>query len=777
MVEKFGLSQPVLRLEDPRLLRGGGRYTDDVREPGTLHGYVLRSPHAHANILSIDTSKAAALPGVAAVLTDDDYVADGYGNIPQIPLPIANKANSKPFTAHYRPLAHKTARYVGDPVAFIVADSIAIAKDAAELIEVEYEPLPAVVQTAAAAEAGSPLVWPGRPDNVSFVHELGDEAAVDAAFAKADRIVRQRLEITRVSANSMENRACQCHYDPDADLFVFRAGLQGLFTIRHDLAAIFKEPETKFRVLAGDTGGSFGMKGLLYPEQILTTWASRRTGRPVKWMAERSEALISDHHGRDNITDAALALDKDGKFLAMKVETIASLGAYVSQLGLGSPTNNLGSLAGVYTTPSIFVRVTGVFTNNNPTAPYRGAGRPEASYVMERLVELAADEMGLDPVELRRRNMIPPTAMPFKTGLIATYDSGEFENTMDVALEAADYRGFEARRAEAKARGKLRGIGVACVIERAAPPGMEVVEIRFSPSGSASVVTGAADGGQGYTTMFTQIVCDKLGLTPDKVRIVRSDTETMAYAGGPGGSRMSAMGTSAALKAAEGIIAKGRRLAAHALEAAEADIVFRDGNFLIDGTDRTIGLAAIARMAYTPARLPPGAEPGLYEIGTYRGTQFNFPNGCHVCELEIDEETGVVELVRYVCSDDVGTVINPIVVKGQVEGGIVQGLGQVFMEQIVYDEQGQLLTGSFMDYAMPRADNLCSIEVLSNPVPTPTNPLGIKGVGEAGTVGALPAGINAVIDALSPLGVRHFDMPATSERLWRVIQEAKAVAQ
>jgi carbon-monoxide dehydrogenase large subunit len=396
---------------------------------------------------------------------------------------------------------------------------------------------------------------------------------------------------------------------------------------------------------------------------------------------------------------------------------------------------------------------------------------------MERMVDLAADEMGIDPVELRRCNMIPPAAMPFKTGLIATYDSGEFENTMDMALTAADYKNFEARRAEAKARGKLRGIGVASVIERAAPPGMEVVDIRFSPSGSVTVVAGPAEGGQGYTTMFTQIVCDKLGLAPDKVRVVKSDSETMGYAGGAGGSRMSAMGSAAAVHAIEKIINKGRKLAAHALEASEGDIVFRDGNFLIDGTDRTIGITEVARLAYTPAKLPPGMEPGLYETGTHRSTQFNFPNGCHVCELEIDPDTGVVELLSYVCSDDVGTVINPIVVKGQVEGGIVQGLGQVFMEQIIYDDTGQLLTGSFMDYSMPRAHDICNIEVLSNPVPTPTNPLGVKGVGEAGTVGALPAGINAVIDALSPLGIRHFDMPATSERLWRVIREARRAAE
>jgi carbon-monoxide dehydrogenase large subunit len=773
MVHKFGISQSVPRVEDPRLLRGGGRYVDDVTLPGMVPSYVLRSPHAHARLGAIDTTKAAALPGVLAILTAADYAADGYGPLPVPPASPRNARNAKAVFPPRPPLAQGKVRYVGDPIVFIVAETLAIAKDAAELIEVEYQPLPCVTSTAAAAGGSAPILFDEAPDNICYIHDLGDAAATEAGFAKAARIIRQRFPISRVSPNSMENRGCFCHYDRHADFFTFQAGLQGVFNIRQDLAKIFNQPESKFRVIAEDVGGGFGMKGQLYPEYVLVTWASRRLGRPVKWTAERSEGLISDNHGRDNVTEAALALDRDGKFLAMRVDTIVSVGAYAGPMASGPGTNNIGTLAGVYTTPAISVHVTGVFTNNNPTGPYRGAGRPEAAYVIERLVDLASRELGIDAAEIRRRNMIPPSAIPFRTGLVFTYDSGAFEKTMDMALEMADYRGFEARRAESRRRGKLRGIGLAYAIERAAPPGIETVEIRFSPSGTVTIVAAPADGGQGHATMFTQIVCDRLGVQPEMVRFTRSDSEKLAFGGGAGGSRVSAMGGSAAVLAAEKIIAKGRKIAAHALETAEADLVFRDGAYLIDGTDRRIAMTEVAKLAFMPEKLPRDLEPGLYETGTHRSDIMNFPNGCHVCELEIDPDTGTVELCRYVVVDDVGTLINPLLVKGQIHGGVAQGLGQVFMEEIVYDERsGQMLTGSFMDYAMPRAADLCAFEVGSNPVPTPTNPLGVKGVGEAGTVGALPAGANAVIDALAPLGIRHLDMPLTSERLWRAIRAA-----
>jgi carbon-monoxide dehydrogenase large subunit len=773
MVHKFGISQSVPRVEDPRLLRGGGRYVDDVTLPGMVPSYVLRSPHAHAMLGAIDTTKAAQLPGVLAVLTAADYAADGYGPLPVPPASPRNARNAKAVFPPRPPLAQGKVRFVGDAVAFIVAETLAIAKDAAELIEVDYEPLPSVTSTAAAASGSAPVLFDEAPDNICYTHDLGDAAATEAGFAKAYRIVRQRFPIARVSPNSMENRGCFCHYDPRADFFTFQAGLQGVFNIRQDLAKIFNQPESKFRVIAEDVGGGFGMKGQLYPEYVLATWASRRLGRPVKWIAERSEGLISDNHGRDNVTEAALAVDRDGKFLAMRVDTSVSVGGYAAPMASGPGTNNIGTLAGVYMTPAIFVHVTGVFTNNNPTGPYRGAGRPEAAYVIERLVDLASRELGIDAAEIRRRNMIPPSAMPFKTGLVFTYDSGAFEQTMDMALEMADTRGFAARQDEARRRGKLRGVGLACVIERAAPPGIETVEIRFSPSGTVTIVAAPADGGQGHATMFTQIVCDRLGVAPEMVRFTRSDSEKLAFGGGAGGSRVSAMGSAAALLAAGKIIAKGRKIAAHALEAAEADLIFRDGDYLIDGTDRRIAMTEVARLAFLPEKLPRGLEPGLYETGTHRSDIMNFPNGCHVCELEIDPETGTVELCRYAVVDDVGTMINPLLVKGQIHGGVAQGLGQVFMEEIVYDEtSGQMLTGSFMDYAMPRAGDLCAFEVGSNPAPTATNPLGVKGVGEAGTVGALPAGANAVIDALAHLGIRHLDMPLTSERLWRAIREA-----
>jgi carbon-monoxide dehydrogenase large subunit len=524
-------------------------------------------------------------------------------------------------------------------------------------------------------------------------------------------------------------------------------------------------------------GGSFGMKGALYPEIPLTAWASKRIGRPVKWRCDRSEGFVADDHARDNVSDVEIALDKDGKFLALRVRTTAALGAYVSMNGFGPPTNNLGGLAGVYTFQAIHVAVSGVFTNTSPLSPYRGAGRPEASYIVERMIDLAAFELGVDPAELRRRNLIPPEAMPYKTALTFTYDCGEFEKLLDKTLAKADYAGFPARRKESEAAGKLRGIGISFTIEQAAGPSTETAELRFDPSGTAIVLAGSTPHGQGHETIYKQLVCEKLGLSPDDVRVIEGDTDKVSFGTGTGGSRTATIGTSAVLQATDKVIEKARKIAAHMLEASEQDIALEDGKFTIAGTDRSVAFKAVASAAFAPDKLPPGMEPGLFEMATYNATKANFPNGCHICELEITPETGEVAILRYSVIDDCGTELNPLLVKGQVHGGIAQGAGQALMENIVYEaDSGQLLTGSFMDYAMPRAGDFCAFDVSAMPVPTKTNPLGAKGVGESGTVGALAAVMNAVNNALQPLGIKHIEMPATPARIWQAIREAKSAA-
>jgi carbon-monoxide dehydrogenase large subunit len=769
-MENYAIGQGVPRVEDPRLLRGGGRYVDDIVFPRMVRGHVLRSPHAHARIVAIDISRAKAAPGVLLVLTGEDYRAAGYRQLPITRRPHRNALGVEPFFPPRFPLARDVVRFVGDCVVFVVAETQAEARDAADLIEVTYEPLPSATETKI---GGAPAVWSERPDNVAFVHDAGNQATTDAAFAKADRIVRQRLVITRVMANPMETRGCVVFYDANADEYTVHSGVQSAYGARQNLAAILGESETKLHVVVDDVGGSFGLKGV-YPEHVLVAWASRLLARPVKWIADRSEAFVGDNHGRDNVSDVELALDTDGNFLGMRVSTTANLGAYFSPNGSGPPTNNIGSIAGIYRTPAIFVRVTGVFSHTCPTGPYRGAGRPEAAYVIERTVDFAARELGFDPVELRRRNTIPAAAMPFKTGLTFTYDSGDFARSIDMAVALADYQGAAARKATAARAGKLRGVGVAAIVERATGvPGVEAVEIRFAPTGGVTVLAGTTENGQGHRTMYTQIVCDRLGVDPAGVRVIEGDTRRLAFGSGTGGSRVSAMGGSAAVLASLKIVDKGRKIAAHALEAAEADIEFNDGAYVVAGTDRSLALTEVAKMAFAPARLPPGLEPGFSETGTHRAAAENYPNGCHICEVEIDTETGVVSIVRYAVVDDVGTVINPHIVEGQVQGGIVQGAGQALMESVTYDQSGQLVTGSFMDYAMPRGRDMCAIESDSFSVPTKTNLLGVKGVGEAGTVGALPAVMNAVLDALAPLGIREFDMPASSERIWRAIAAAR----
>ncbi|HEY7246172.1 MAG TPA: xanthine dehydrogenase family protein molybdopterin-binding subunit [Xanthobacteraceae bacterium] len=763
---EFAIGQSVSRFEDPRLLKGGGRYVGDMVLPGMAFGHVLRSPHAHARIRSIDVSRAKTAPGVLAVLAGADWKASGWGDLP-VPGGLKRRDGSA-FRPPYRGLVMDRVRFVGDYVAFVVAETYNQALDAAELIAVDYEPLPACVSTAEAATAGAPRVWDECPDNIGFVQLFGDKAAAEAAIAKADHVVRHRFVVNRVTAATMEPRGCLGDYNAAEDRYTIYTTLQRTHPFRSELAPILKVPESKIRVVAGDIGGSFGMKSAVYNEVALVLLGSKRVGRPVRWTSTRSESFLCDAQARDNVTEAELALDKEGNFLGLRVRTVASIGAYL-QTGMPAFTGNIGTLAGVYRTPAIHADVSAVYTHTNPVRPYRGNGRPEAAYVIERVVDLAADELGIDPAELRRRNYIAPEAMPFKTGLTFTYDSGEFERSMDMALELADFAGFERRRQEARKRGKLRGIGLSNTIERAAAQGFEGAEIRFDKSGTATLLAGSVTQGQGHETIFKQIMCDRLGIDPQEVHYIQGDTDEVFVGEGTGGSRSATIGGSAVLIAAERITEKGKHIAAHILKLDADEVKFADGVFSSPRTNRTLTIKEVAKEAMEPANLPKGIDVGLIATATYFAPVQNFPNGCHICELEIDEDTGEVEIVRYSVVDDVGTVINPLLLKGQIVGGVAQGIGQVLMEDIRFNEDGQNLTASFMDYAMPRATDISAVNIKSNPVPTRSNPLGVKGAGEAGCVGAMPAVANALVDALSHLGVRHVEMPATPEHLWRTI--------
>ncbi len=755
-------------------MRGEGRFHDDVSVPGQTHAVIVRSMHAHARLRSIDTSAAKGAPGVLAVFTGADVARDGLGTM-KMTLKRKRPDGSPMFAPPHRGLSAERVRYVGDPVALVVAETLAQAEDAAERVQVDYEPLPSVTSTAEAV-GGAP-VWDECPDNISNLFEAGDKTATEAAFAAAHRVIRRRYVISRVHAQYMEPRGALGVYDPGEDRYTLYADVQYPHRVRTALATnIFKIPEHKIRVIAGDIGGGFGTKGWQYPEHRLVLWAARKLGRPVKWACERREAIPADEHARDNVSEAELALDARGCFLALRVRTLANVGAYVSSdRNLLATFSNVVTLVGVYAFPTAHVEVTSVLTNTNSTAPYRGAGRPEATYVIERLIDDAARELGLDAVELRRANLIPASSMPYRTSLGMTYDCGDFERNMDDAVKVAEVAGFAVRREESRLRGRLRGIAVVNAIERAAGAQPEFAEIRFAPSGSATVLMGTKNQGQGHETTFKQVLHERLGLDPAEVRYIDGDTDRVAFGMGTMGSRSTVVGGTALWMAADKVIAKGMKIAARLLEAAEADLVFADGRFTVAGTDRAVALTDVARAAFQPAQLPPGLEPGLYETGTFVPKQDTWPNGCHVCEVEVDPDTGAVTLLNYVVADDVGTVINPLTLKGQIHGGVAQGVGQALMEQVVYDaESGQLLTASFMDYALPRADTLPDMLITSNPVPTKLNPLGAKGAGEAGTVGALPAVINAVLDALAPLGVRALDMPATSERVWQSIQAAPA---
>ncbi|MGA8968879.1 MAG: xanthine dehydrogenase family protein molybdopterin-binding subunit [Pseudolabrys sp.] len=765
---EFAIGQGVPRFEDPRLVQGRGRYIDDVVYPGMAHGVVLRSPHGHAKIKSIDTKSAQAAPGVLAVLTAADWKKSGFGELPGHGG-LKLRDGSPMYKPRYPVLAEDRVRWVGDCVAFVVAETVAQAMDAAELIEVDYEPLPVVVSTADASKPGAPQVWDGCKDNICFVELIGDKAAVDAAFDKAAHVVKHRFVINRVTAACMEPRGAVGVYLPAEDRYIIHSPVQRAHPYRNEIARVLNVAESKMRVISAEVGGSFGMKTPVFNEAPLTLLASKLTGRPVKWMSTRTEAFLSDAQARDNVTEAELALDKDGNFLGLRVKTIAAIGAYL-QNNMPAFFLNAGTLAGTYRTPAIYADITAVFTNTNPVRPYRGNGRPEAAFVIERMIDLAADELGLDPAELRRRNYISPDQMPFKTGLTFTYDSGEFEKNMDMALELADVKGFKKRREESRKRGKLRGLGISNTIERAAAPGTEGAEVRFDRSGTATLFSGSVTAGQGHETVFKQLVCDRLGLNPEEVRYVQGDTEEVFYGEGTGGSRSATMAGSAFLMATEKVVEKAKAIVAHALKIDAADVNFADGVFSSSKSNRTMTIREVAVDANSPAKLPATMEPGLFATAVYKAPVNNYPNGCHVCEIEIDRETGEAKIVRYSVVDDVGTVLNPLLLHGQIHGGVAQGAGQVLMEDIHFDATGQLITASFMDYAMPRAHNLCDIEVESNPVPTKTNPLGTKGAGEAGNVGALPAVANALVDALSEFGIKHIEMPATPERIWRAMR-------
>jgi carbon-monoxide dehydrogenase large subunit len=771
---EFGIGQPVRRFEDKRLLSGNGRFQSDNNLLGQAYAYVLRSPHAHAHIRKLDLSAATAAPGVLDIMTGDDLVAAKLG-VMGVPFQRKRPDGSPMFARAHLGLAQGTVRYVGEPIAFVVAESLAQAKDAAELIDVEYEALPSVTDTAEAAE-GKIAVWPDCPDNISNLFEAGNKAAADTALAGAAHVVKRRYVISRVYAHFMEPRGAIGVWDPGEDRFTLYADVQYPHRVRQALATrIFKIPEGRIRVIAGDVGGGFGTKGWQYPEHRLVLLAAKRLRRPVKWTCERSEAIQADEHARDNVTEAELALDRDGKFLGLRVKTYANVGAYISsERNLLATFGNVGTLIGVYAIPAAHVGVYAVMANTNGTAPYRGAGRPEATYVIERLIDDAARELGYDRIELRTKNLIPPSALPCKTALGLNYDCGDFPANQQKALAQADWAGFAKRRDAAKARGKLRGIGIANPIEKAAGPGQEFAEIRFHPSGNVTLLMGSKNQGQGHETVFKQVLNEKLGLDPASVQYIDGDTDRVAFGIGTNGSRSTVIGGSALWMAADKVIAKGKRIAAHLLEAADADIEFSDGTFSVAGTDRRLSLTDVAKASFQAPRLPRELEGGMYETGTFAPDDNTYPNGCHICEVEIDPDTGALDIVKYVVIDDVGTVVNPLGLKGQIHGGVAQGLGQALMEEVVYDrESGQNLTGSFMDYSMPRADTMPYMEVTSNPVPTKRNPLGAKGAGEAGTVGALPAIVNAVVDALAPLGVKSLDMPATSKRIWQAMRDAQ----
>jgi carbon-monoxide dehydrogenase large subunit len=771
---KFGLAQPVRRVEDPRLLKGAGRYTDDIVLPGMLFGVVLRSPHAAASITRLDIAAAAKLPGIAGVYTAADLKADGVGPLPCAAL-VENRDGSPQAAPPHPVLAEGVVRHVGDPVAFVVADNIKQARDAAELIEVDYDTLPSITDLASAMDKDGTLVWPDVKHNLAFDWEIGDKIAAEAEFAKAAHVTKLKVVNNRIVVNSIEARVALADFDAVTGRWTLYANTQGGWLVKNLIGPLFGTDPEKFRIVTPDVGGGFGMKLFLYAEHVLTCYAARKLGRPVKWAAERGEAFLCDTQGRDNLTAAELAIDADGKFLALRTRNVSNMGAYLSTFAPYIPTfAGTSVLASVYGFKAIYANVLGVFTNTVPVDAYRGAGRPESNYLVERIVDAAARELKIDKVELRRRNMVPPEAMPHATPVGKSYDSGDFRRVLDAATKRMDYGGFGARRAAAAAQGKRRGLGLAYYLEATGGDPTERAEIRFADDGFVDVYVGTQSTGQGHETAYVQLTAHNLGIDGDKIRIRQGDTDTIPVGGGTGGARSLYSEGQAILLTSESVIRKGKQAAAEEMEAAVADIAFADGRFSIVGTDRGIDIVALAETqrkkaaAGQPATLLDAAEIAPIDAHT-------FPNGCHMAEVEIDPETGVVELVRYSVCDDFGTTVNPLIVRGQVAGGVAQGFGQAVLEHTVYDpSSGQLLSGSFMDYALPRANEFPDIEVELLEIPCASNPLGVKGAGEAGAVGSPPAVINAIIDALSGDGVTNIDMPATPERVWRAMALARA---
>jgi aerobic carbon-monoxide dehydrogenase large subunit len=777
-VKKFGIGQPVPRLEDPRFITGRGRYVDDINLPNQCHGVLVMSPHAHARIKRIDTAKAKAAAGVLAVLTGADVQADKLGSL--VPIMPEDMGGPKGFRTLRPILSNGKVRAVGDRVAFVVAETLAQARDAAELVEVDYEPLPAVTGVEDAVKPGAPAVWDENPGNVAVALMMGDKDATDAAFARAKHVVSTKLVNNRVIPSSIEPRVTLGHYHPESESYTLHTTSQNPHGHRMHLAGdVFKVPQSRLRVISPDVGGGFGMKGAIYPEDALVLWASRRCGgRPVKWASTRSEAFLSDSHGRSQVVTGELALDERGKILGLRVNALHDMGSHVFDASMVVPLFALKLAPGVYQVPAVLAAGKAVLTNTPPLQPYRGAGRPEATYLIEQLLDRAARVIGVDPVEIRRRNFVPPTAMPHKLHSGIAFDSGDFMYVMDECLKLADWNGYSKRAGESKKNGKLRGRGIGYFIEEAAIFNDRMV-IRFDPSGSLSILAGTHSHGQGHQTVYAQMVHEWLGVPIESISFVQGDTNEVAVGRGTYGSRSMHVGGNALKKAADAIIEKAKPMAAMMLEASAADIEFKDGSFHIVGTDRSLPLPAVAQSLHRPMFLPPQFEVGLEASGTFAAEPSNFPNGCHVCEVEIDPETGVVTLARYAAVDDVGRIMNHLLCEGQIHGGVAQGVGQALMESVVFDADGQLVTGSFQDYAMPRADDFPELKSELTEVPATTNPLGIKGAGEAGATGAPPAVVGAILDALKPLGIDHLDMPATPSRVWAAIHGSslKAAAE
>ena len=769
---RFGVGQPVRRTEDPALVQGRGCYTDDISLPGQAYAVLVRSTIAHGVLRGVDTEAAKGMPGVLAVLTAADLA--GYGGL-KTALPLKNRDGSP---IHYVPrpaLTSDKVRFVGDPVACVIAETVNQAKDAAEAVMLDIEPLPVVLTPAEAEKPGAPLLFDEIANNIALDYHYGDTDKVNEAFAKAKHVTRLETANQRMIVASMEPRAAIGEYDPAAEKWTLHAPSQGVHAMKTVLMDVLGAPADKVRVLTNQIGGSFGMKAAVYPEYICILHAAKTLGRPVKWTDERSGSFLSDQHGRAQDMTIEIAFDEDAHIQAIRLTGYGDMGGYMSMFGALLPTaNQVKNIASMYRTPLIEVAAKCVFTNTVHVSAYRGAGRPEGNYYVERALDVAAEELGLDRIELRKRNMIRKGDLPFHAASAMTYDSGDFLGLLKQTLETADYAGFKQRKRESKKRGMLRGFGVGCYLEVTAGGGKELGAIHFEPDGTVTIITGTMDFGMGHNTTYAQILTDMLGVPFDRIRVVEGDSDRMAYGNGSGGSR-SVMFTGAALsESSKIVIERGKQIASHVLEASPSDIEFQAGRFTIAGTDRSIGLMELARRLHGGLKLPDGMPTSLNTDHVGDTPVPNaFPNGCHIAEVEVDPDTGHAQVVRYTAVNDLGTVINPLLVEGQMQGGIVQGLGQALLEQAVYDSDGQLVTGSFMDYAMPRAHDAPMITVGSHPVPTKTNPLGAKGCGEAGTTGGLCAVANGVVNALADVGVRHLEMPMTPARIWQAIEEAK----